>query len=221
MNTEHAQVERRFWLWWMLASIVGLAVGLGIMVVMVVFLSAMAVLWSGIEIRAEDMAKFVAGFREVIGLVFGAAVGIPQWLVLRRKVSKSGWWVLASTAGGAVGYTVAYAMVLELDLTMNANAPVGIVLLAGVGASLGIAQWLFLRRQVARAGLWVLASTVVPAVIYFIFFMMIRAVDNVLPGSEYVAGGPVFGGVVGAVFGYGAITGGVMIWLLRQPVAKE
>ena len=73
----------------------------------------------------------------------------------------------------------------------------------------GVLQWLGLRRQVARAGWLVLASTV-----------------------GWVVGGPLagsvsVGGIVGAAVGaavswavlgavYGAITGPVLVWLLRQ-----
>lgn len=66
-----------------------------------------------------------------------------------------------------------------------------------------------------------LASTVVPAVLYFIFYVMVQAVGNVLTGYEYVAAGPVFGGVVGTVLGYAAITGSVLVWLLQRTVTQE
>ncbi len=35
--------------------------------------------------------------------VFGTVVGVLQWLVLRRRVPRAGWWVLASTVGWVVG----------------------------------------------------------------------------------------------------------------------
>jgi hypothetical protein len=143
------------------------------------------------------------------GAVFGASLGTVQWLVLRRQVSRSGWWVLASTVGGAVGG----AMALVVD-----EAQIFAIVLAMFGASVGIAQWLVLRRQVARAGWWVLASIVVGGAVG-------GAVDLVLGGTR---GWDLFvvimllpvGGVV-ALAGYGAITGGVLVWLLRQSAAKE
>ena len=99
------------------------------------------------------------------------------------------WWVLANTVGWAVGGYVGVAVV---------NTDVAWIVGAGAcGTVLGVLQWLVLRRQVARAGRWVLASTV-----------------------GWIVGGPLagIGGwvVLGAV--YGAITGPVLVRLLRKPV---
>ena len=38
-----------------------------------------------------------------IGLIFGVVSGILQWLILRRKVSRSGWWLFANLIGSLVG----------------------------------------------------------------------------------------------------------------------
>ena len=47
---------------------------------------------------AEDLA--MAGF--LILLVFGVVGGILQWLILRRKVTRAGWWPLANLLGSLV-----------------------------------------------------------------------------------------------------------------------
>jgi hypothetical protein len=129
--------------------------------------------------------------------VAGASIGIAQWLVLRRQVSRSGWWVLLSSLGFAVGWLV------DVETTgVVGDASTGVM----VGASVGIAQWLVLRRQVSQAGWWVLASSVG----FTVTFAVLAA--GVLPG-------------VGITFGvfaaYGAVTGAVLVWLLRQPVVAE
>lgn len=31
-----------------------------------------------------------------MGLVLGSILGVPQWLALRRRLSKAGWWILAN-----------------------------------------------------------------------------------------------------------------------------
>lgn len=41
------------------------------------------------------------------GATVGAVVGVGQWLLLRRKASQAGWWILASTLGYAVNLAVA------------------------------------------------------------------------------------------------------------------
>ena len=65
------------------------------------------------------------------------------------------------------------------------------------GTVVGVLQWLVLRRQVPRAGWWVLASTVGWVV--------------GLPLGD-INGPPGLGAV------YGAFTGTALVWLLRQPV---
>ena len=108
------------------------------------------------------------------------------------------WWVLASTVGWAVGGTVGEAVGGGLSRDINVA---GYVSVAVGGIAAGVLQWLVLRRQVARAGWWVLASAVG------------WVVGGLMAG---IAAGIVGWVVAGAV--YGAITGPVLVWLLRQPV---
>ncbi|MCH8876688.1 MAG: hypothetical protein IIA89_07665 [Chloroflexi bacterium] len=111
------------------------------------------------------------------------------------------WWVLACTVGLTVAFAVAFA-VTDAVSSAVAFAVTEAVVGAVVGASVGIAQWLVLRRQVSRPGWWVLAS------------IMGLAVAFALSGAFAL------GGALGLVV-YGAITGAVMVWLLRQPVQKR
>ncbi len=160
----------RLWLWWVLASTVGWAVGGPV----------------GVAVGSSGDI-IVAGY---VGVAVGGIVaGELQWLVLRRQVAGAGWWVLASTVAAAVVGVVVFGVGVV-------SADVGWVGGAGLfGTVVGVLQWLVLRRQVARAGWWVLASTV-----------------------GWVVGGPVGGFVGWAALGavYGAITGSVLVWLLRQ-----
>ena len=175
-------------------------------------------LWAMAWTVASTVALFVAlvaipqGVHGIIlarvGMV-GATVGIAQWFVLRWHVSRAGWWVLASAVGGALTFAVIFAA----DGIIVAR--VGMV-----GAAVGIAQWFVLRGQVFRAGWWVLAS----AAGFAVGGAVIRAAsefESSLRGFSYLPH-PVY--VAGFVLGlalYGAITGVVMVWLLRQPVIKE
>jgi hypothetical protein len=40
--------------------------------------------------------------------------GVGQWLVLRRHVSRAGWWVFASAVGGAVGWSAVLLVTLAM-----------------------------------------------------------------------------------------------------------
>ncbi|RPJ19778.1 MAG: hypothetical protein EHM33_29765 [Chloroflexi bacterium] len=49
----------------------------------------------------------------LVGIVFGLVSGILQWLILRRKVPRAGWWLLANLLGslvGAIGLSTAVAI---------------------------------------------------------------------------------------------------------------
>jgi hypothetical protein len=199
MNTERAQVGWRFWLWWVLASTVGLAVGMLVRPFAFYVVGAWLTWGGGIEVvfALDDVVALEVAFA-LSGALGGASVGIAQWLVLRRQVSRAGWWVLASSVGLAVGSVVGPDIMPDLSRA-EPTFVVGIaqVALRGVqdGASIGIAQWLVLRRRVARGGWWVLASTVGLAV------------------------GVLFSVAAGVI--YAPITGGVLVWLLRHPVTEE
>ena len=143
---KRARVGWGFWLWWVLATtvgwfsgfIVGSVGGYAVMEILPSYGNVALVAWGGV--------------------VLGAGVGIFQWLVLRRRVSRAGWWVLASIlglAGGAVVGTTAVALAGGDPTTWGV---VGGWVVGGAMA--GLMQWFVLRRQVSRAGWWVLASTV-------------------------------------------------------------
>ncbi|MCH7589165.1 MAG: hypothetical protein IIC78_14195 [Chloroflexi bacterium] len=155
-DSERAQIGWSFWLAWMLASTVVLAVGITVGGVVIVFGAAVAVEGRGILIGA------------VGGAVVGASLGIVHWFVLRWKVSGSARWILANAAGGAVGFALAVAVLRILDLVDSGFFSISVdaddrgatwlVIVIAIGASYGIAQWLVLRRKVSRSGRWILAN---------------------------------------------------------------
>ncbi len=197
-----------FWLWWVVASTVGWGVGGPVGVAMGGSLSRGIV---------------VTGY---VGMVMGViAAGALQWLVLRRQIARAIRWVLASTVAGAVIGVVGVALGATLGFGTRwvgggpetaGEASSGewalSVLLVLYGTVLGVLQWLVLRRQVARAGWWVLASTVGWPVSIGVGGIGLQAVVAV----THVRLPAVAAALIPAM--YGAITGGVLVWLLRQPV---
>jgi hypothetical protein len=176
------------WFLWVLASTLGWAVGFPI---------ADAILGALGEVVADEV---------VIYTLLGAVPGILQWPLLRLYLPQAGWWVLASTLAGAfIGAVASTVRVVD--------PPVGFVV---AGASFGILQWLVLRRHIALAGWWLLASSAGWAVGYLVG----RAADAVvsaLPISETMGLALLFG-VFGAVSG--AVTGTVLAWLIRKPIPE-
>ena len=209
MKDKGSQVGWDFWLKWVVAttvgSILGFILGLGLGLII-----------GGFDNEFGALRTILGEFIFRAGLGFG--VGILQWLVLRRRVSRAGWWVLASTAGLAV----AQGGAAILDVAWGGAAAVAsgnsevlgsfagqVAVMALGGAMTGILQWLVLRGKVSRAGWWVLASTVGWALGFGVMDSgwVLVGVDCILLGLLY---GPVLG----------AVTGAALVWLLRQPVPE-
>ncbi len=178
-------------LWWVLATAAGFS--LGSLVELALGRS------SGITVLA-----FVA--------VGGTGASVLQWLALRKHLTQVGWWVgtgvAASVVVGVVGLAAGVAAAIATVITGGAESGLdagldaaGVTAAVLFGAALGGVQWVLLRWQVAGAGWWVLAC-----------------------GVGWVAGGFSAGvtdtaagwAVLGAV--YGALTGSVLVWLLRRRV---
>ncbi len=201
MKDKGSQVGWGFWLGWVAASTVGMFVG---------FIAGFLSLDLIYDVLGDWLNYNVLGdwFDFLfLGIVPGIVVGVLQWLVLRQRVSGAGWWVLASAAAGYgilagfIGYSESLSFGTLLRFT-------GVVALGG--AVTGILQWLVLRSQVSRAGWWVLASTV--------GWALGMAVSRAFPwgADDSDALGALV--VTGAVLG--AVTGGALVWLLRQPAPE-
>ena len=185
----------------MLASTVGWAVGGGL---------------------SGALGSIQAGY--VGGMTVGATgAGMLQWLVLRQRMDRAGWWVLATalaSAGvGALIVAVGSSGGRGWNVTWSADPGRVVVGLAGMslfGTVLGTLQWLVLRRRIARAGWWVLAGGMGWIVGAPLGAVLGGGLSGVLgwAGSGAIDWALTWAGV-GAV--YGAITGRVLVWLLRQP----
>lgn len=139
------------------------------------------------------------------GAFFGASVVFTHWLVLRQHLVWTKRWVVANIIIGAVVGTISFAVSSLLgEAIRTGGGPVAIG--ATFGASLGIMQWLALRPKAARAGWWVLASTVGTIVGMVLGFAASCAVSHVA------------GAVGGAAVG--TITGVALLWLLQQPIRE-
>ena len=204
MTGEKASVSWRFWLWWVLASTVGWAVG-----------GYIGVSLGGVL----SMGLAVTGY---VGVAAGViAAGALQWWVLRRQVVGAARWIVASVGGaalvgilavvlgwavGAVGRLIGgadWGAHWGTDWSADPGGDVGfVVAVAAGGTVLGVLHWLVLRGQVTRSGWWVLASTV--------GWVMGGLVSGI---TDTAAGWTVLGTV------YGAMTGAALVWLLRRSAA--
>ena len=181
------------WLWWVLASAGGGAVGFAAAVALLDLMSA------ALQRAIDEVVIF--------GLI-GAALGTMQWLVLRGLFSRAGWWVVASTVGAAiVGVGAAF---------LSSKIEASLIIAYGLsGAILGVLQWIVLRRQTSRAWLWILASPLGWAIAVLTVRFLDRMGQDVAPRMSETMGLILAFGLMGAVVGF--VTGGVLIWMLRKP----
>jgi hypothetical protein len=92
-------------------------------------------------------------------LLAGVVIGTLQWMLLRRRLPLGWSWVAVSAASmgaPALGMLVPAVMMYAVQLWfVTLTTPFGF---AFIGAWMGLAQWLVLRRHVAFALFWVPAS---------------------------------------------------------------
>ena len=137
------------------------------------------------------------------GFSAGLVLGIRQWAMLQRRIPRAGWWVLASAIGAAVGLVVVDATDLGTSpITFDGSRfglQVGAVTGVMVGASIGVAQWLVLRRWLSRAGWWILTSVAGWTTGWAVGWAVGGVGHFVVPG------------VLGGTF-----TGAALVWLLQR-----
>ncbi len=176
--------ERALGIQWVLATIVGWLVGFA-------------------------ACQAIQGFISTVlvdGLVIGTAVGFAQWVVLRRRHARVVWWVPLSIIGFGIGKAISEAVT-------PSTPSLGTDLLAGaiIGAVVGLAQWLVLRRVVPSAWWWILATTVAWMAAWALIEPLERSEGSAIAVAYIV--GAIAAGVAGIV------TGATLIWLSRLRAA--
>jgi hypothetical protein len=141
----------------------------------------------------------------VIGLVgIGIAVGFTQWILLRRRLDYSQWWILLTAIGWAVGI---FSPVAFID---TYNFLTRLVSEIYQGVVLGTMQWLVLRRSVSQAAWWILIVSIAEALGFGA-----NGIGSALwPGSHppwgpieafghFALSGAIVGAVEGVITGFG------------------
>jgi hypothetical protein len=141
----HPQVGWGFWFRWMLASLLGITLGL---------CAFFGLLWGAVPASAT-VARSVVGLSAI-----GILAGIMQWSVLKEQGYKTLWWIPATALSWGVGLPLGLALSETFNIIINFRSISGWLMLgAWTGIVFGIAQWLVLRQQV-RQSHWLMVADV-------------------------------------------------------------
>jgi len=136
-------IDWKVGLWWALATIGGLFLGLGI-------------LFAGLGAAINNFPPFLFGL--AIGCTFGLSSAVMQWIALRRLISI--WWIAATFAAWGIFWTANLAGLLGTGSGVLGKILEGLGHGAVFGGLLGLFQWLVLRNQTPNASWWIIANIV-------------------------------------------------------------
>ena len=122
-------------------------------------------IWAGLSVLGIPLAGYlgwgVAGHVDGVmpaligGALTGAGIGFAQWLMLRRSLGVGLEWIVATSAGLAVGLAIG-ASVVDYETTTSQLAIMGAI----QGAFVGIAQGMVLRNKFSLWPVWMVAMPV-------------------------------------------------------------
>lgn len=175
----------------------------------------------------STMGLFIilALFRGVSGAWGGAfqVWALPQGLVNRKS------WIIATAMGMAITFLAMQWLWVITRVTSPSGMPGFIappisslpmfILESVMGIVLGTAQWFVLKKNVPRAGLWILVNGLAMAVADIVIGLLQQTLGR---GGVYVspdATNPIFWAIAvgGAIF-YAALTGSFLFWTLTQQI---
>ncbi len=211
MGARQRRTRWLLWIQWVLVSAVGWA-----------FLGWAYMAWARGQIRDGPL-----GFA-VLALGFVCVV-LGQWLVLRPRLVRAGWWLFVTPVGfGSGGYAALLAVAFGGAYFGWPAAVLALLATLLVGTPVGFLQWLVLRRQMRRALWWVpLTLVAIGASLLALWLCLLVLAElpaGVIESAIDTGGGaelPVdlAGVLLGAV--YGAITGTALVVLLPHRVQTQ
>jgi hypothetical protein len=154
----------------------------------------------------------------------GPTIATMQWIWLRRRMRKAGWWIAAAVAGWYVvlGLSALRGLPAVEQFAAKFETATDIIFYFLLGAVMSLPQWLLLRRQFLGASYWLVARPLGWLAGYGLIFLARVKVDFFEGIRVFGRDVPVLVGmsVVGELFGFGlgAVTGATMVWILRKPI---
>lgn len=151
------------------------------------------------------------------GSLEGAALGFAQSRVLREAVPTIAWqrWTGATALAGVVAWVLGMlpnTLADLLGLGLGALLALWAVVAPGLLLTIGVAQWLVLRRHLPRAALWIPANALGWTLGVGATFLGATLITETMPPALAVAIGVASGVAMGMVVG--VITGWALVRLV-------
>lgn len=206
----HSQQHARWnlWLLWVCATAIGELLG---------FIAPAIAGSTAAVVGLSDLERLP--LLVLAGMIEGATFSCAQWLVLRRYLPE----LSGRTWIGATAVASGFAWTLGLIPSSISNLeaiPVA-VLISGaivIGSAflvlIGGAQWLALRQVTARAGWWILANAIGWPLGVIVSIIGIGLIPDSASVGLMIGMGVASAVMMGVIVG--AITGGFLVWLLRD-----
>jgi hypothetical protein len=183
-----------------------------------------AAFWRLGEPDVAGTALVFSGLLILAGIGEATILGTAQWRVLRHALpalSRRAW-VGAIAAGAGVAWALG---LLPSTLDALVSLPWAFLLAAWVGlappllCTIGVAQWLVLRRHLRDAGRWIVANVLGWLLGLPVTFIGPALVPDGSPPAVWAAVFLGCGLLMGAIVG--AVTGRTLEWLLVQSQPAE
>lgn len=211
MVTQKIQADRpgwKFWLLWMLATVIGGAVGILLGVPFDELLVALlGRTGSGPWTLTEQF--YIILLKGIEGGMLGLGVGVGQWLLLRKQLDHITAWIPATAL--AMFLQGAFRWSLPSGLT---SSQVLLTISLSFGIFLGMAQWFVLREHVPHA-LWWIAFNIAGWML-----SMTSDAAGELWNWGFMSMLGIAAMAVALLIPF-AVTGAGMVWLLRQSPAPR
>ena len=156
----------------------------------------------GVLILAFPSLMSISGFVPTY-LIISIPIGLAQWLALRHILRTSVLWVFTVPVG--VLFAALIFRIAPYGLWLNLGDEFILALTSGyfvLGLSIGLPQWLMLRRQLAKSSIWLLSSSIAVATGFWLVLI-----------TDLINQSGILSAIV-VVFIYPIITGLTLSWLI-------
>ena len=194
-NTRTRNADLLFWLKWVVISMTAILLSYGAIYGVILIAKVISP-----SINEDRLGGYI------LLPITATLLGVSQWFVLKRRIPKSGWWILATIVGIVGGIALVGVAVQAISNITGQEwnwdyLPALLTFYLLIGLLLGLAQLPILWRHFRGAVLWLLAN------------MFGWLVLGLFVGVSIDRTSDIFAvGVVPAIF-----SGVGLVWLMRTP----